>query len=296
MARKINERVDHILLVSIRVRARLHRWPGSGSSSSSRCCVSIRVRARLHRWQGLHVGAERARAVSIRVRARLHRWLLRTSHGAFPPSKSQSAFVRGFIDGSAISSLGHWKTTSLNPRSCAASSMAERDPVREQLHAGVSIRVRARLHRWRGGGRPRGGDELSQSAFVRGFIDGPGWPSAASASAGSQSAFVRGFIDGVVFGATMNFVPAVSIRVRARLHRWRIETVSCPVRIESLNPRSCAASSMAAATTWRIPATSRSQSAFVRGFIDGRRPLSRRRMKQIVSIRVRARLHRWPRS
>ena len=61
---------------------------------------------------------------------------------------------------------------SLNPRSCAASSMAE----------GFIPAVLALSE--------------SQSAFVRGFIDGTMPAMLAPESRTSQSAFVRGFIDG----------------------------------------------------------------------------------------------------
>ena len=60
---------------------------------------------------------------------------------------------------------------------------------------------------------------LSQSAFVRGFIDDPGPRPAERRIGASQSAFVRGFIDDVpsLDGTTRRGM--VSIRVRARLHR-----------------------------------------------------------------------------
>ena len=61
-------------------------------------------------------------------------------------SKSQSAFVRGFIDDST-STDRTVSTPGLNPRSCAASSMTPASNTASD------------------------GDEQSQSAFVRGFID-----------------------------------------------------------------------------------------------------------------------------
>ena len=61
----------------------------------------------------------------------------------------------------------------------------------------------------------------SQSAFVRGFIDGQMWAIMLHAAYVSQSAFVRGFIDGFGLAFPGEWRKAVSIRVRARLHRWR---------------------------------------------------------------------------
>ena len=60
----------------------------------------------------------------------------------------------------------------LNPRSCAASSMAD------DVESAPSS------------------SDRSQSAFVRGFIDGPLRNANCLRRLGSQSAFVRGFIDG----------------------------------------------------------------------------------------------------
>ena len=61
--------------------------------------------------------------------------------------KSQSAFVRGFIDDSGIFRQTSATADGLNPRSCAASSMTLRNPAIESDDVFVSIRVRARLHR-----------------------------------------------------------------------------------------------------------------------------------------------------
>ena len=135
----------------------------------------------------------------------------------------------------------------------------------------------------------------SQSAFVRGFIDDTRRRRAVCpASSSSQSAFVRGFID----------------------DRAPIFTRS--PRLRSLNPRSCAASSMTASSASSPKTTApTSQSAFVRGFIDDHDPRRNgqanyrrlnprscaassmthggaavRQERCIVSIRVRARLHR----
>ena len=61
--------------------------------------------------------------------------------------------------------------------------------------------------------------EVSQSAFVRGFIDDTlPWKPRGFVPL-SQSAFVRGFIDDSIRGATVTPKLLVSIRVRARLHR-----------------------------------------------------------------------------
>ena len=59
----------------------------------------------------------------------------------------------------------------------------------------------------------------SQSAFVRGFIDDAGANSPYRSGMRSQSAFVRGFIDDRSPELASAFAAAVSIRVRARLHR-----------------------------------------------------------------------------
>ena len=60
---------------------------------------------------------------------------------------------------------------------------------------------------------------LSQSAFVRGFIDDLEREDEAMDMIRSQSAFVRGFIDDLKLLATRVKLGRVSIRVRARLHR-----------------------------------------------------------------------------
>ena len=90
----------------------------------------------------------------------------------------------------------------------------------------------------------RYGDGASQSAFVRGFIDDVWLADNDQRMPESQSAFVRGFIDDC-------------------RSRW-----SAPSSSTSLNPRSCAASSMTRLGDARIIAVATSQSAFVRGFID----------------------------
>ena len=60
----------------------------------------------------------------------------------------------------------------------------------------------------------------------------------------------------------------------------------------SLNPRSCAASSMTRVHPLDIPLWDMSQSAFVRGFIDDEQLRVADALLVDVSIRVRARLHR----
>ena len=92
--------------------------------------------------------------------------------------------------------------------------------------------------------RPIPDEALSQSAFVRGFIDDPRSPRCwSTVRSSSQSAFVRGFIDDVT-GAAIK-------------------------------------------TGWAL-----SQSAFVRGFIDDKESHAHPFSQAVVSIRVRARLHR----
>ena len=63
------------------------------------------------------------------------------------PSKSQSAFVRGFIDDVPLHPRDDFGLGGLNPRSCAASSMTAKLATKASVAARVSIRVRARLHR-----------------------------------------------------------------------------------------------------------------------------------------------------
>ena len=61
---------------------------------------------------------------------------------------------------------------------------------------------------------------LSQSAFVRGFIDDyKDRDELIDGRLPSQSAFVRGFIDDAGRGRLLDSPSSVSIRVRARLHR-----------------------------------------------------------------------------
>ena len=60
---------------------------------------------------------------------------------------------------------------------------------------------------------------MSQSAFVRGFIDDEGELEVEVLGGESQSAFVRGFIDDSLGKGRKQATDGVSIRVRARLHR-----------------------------------------------------------------------------
>ena len=108
----------------------------------------------------------------------------------------------------------------------------------------------------------------SQSAFVRGFIDDLEASDDDVRPLLSQSAFVRGFIDDMD------------------------EILEACAKHCSLNPRSCAASSMTPAVRKVHEVQRESQSAFVRGFIDDRERTKSGRGLQVVSIRVRARLHR----
>ena len=61
--------------------------------------------------------------------------------------QSQSAFVRGFIDDEDVMYRRAANALSLNPRSCAASSMTQGMNLTTKYLLEVSIRVRARLHR-----------------------------------------------------------------------------------------------------------------------------------------------------
>ena len=61
--------------------------------------------------------------------------------------KSQSAFMRGFIDDWRERQEADGVLDSLNPRSCAASSMTRRRADLQLRRRLVSIRVHARLHR-----------------------------------------------------------------------------------------------------------------------------------------------------
>ena len=86
---------------------------------------------------------------------------------------------------------------------------------------------------------------MSQSAFVRGFIDDTvAFRVAFASSRTSQSAFVRGFIDDA---ALITFIPAVRASQSAFVRGFiddddRRQQAGFPPR--RLNPRSCAASSM----------------------------------------------------
>ena len=87
-------------------------------------------------------------------------------------------------------------------------------------------------------------DNLSQSAFVRGFIDDPLRPGPRTHAGESQSAFVRGFIDDAA--ATPSIV--VDRKSQSAFVRGFIDDVKFDFQYDfflaCLNPRSCAASSM----------------------------------------------------
>ena len=92
---------------------------------------------------------------------------------------------------------------------------------------------------------------------------------AAGVSLMSQSAFVRGFIDdGARFQYARRRTQSLNPRscAASSMTRWQVRAVEVPVA--RLNPRSCAASSMTASRRSAGAGDSRSQSAFVRGFID----------------------------
>jgi len=109
--------------------------------------------------------------------------------------RSQSAFVRGFID-DALAKSG----AVVLPTSQSAFVRGFIDDMRRHFTL----------------------QELreSQSAFVRGFIDDASAETTeARSSSWSQSAFVRGFIDDAGRFPHRSRYREVSIRVRARLHR-----------------------------------------------------------------------------
>jgi len=107
---------------------------------------------------------------------------------------SQSAFVRGFID-DKFGALATRLETSLNPRSCAASSMTSPSPQAREGRRGLNPRSCA-----------------ASSMTLNRFVVIPIQPL-------SQSAFVRGFIDDKSGAVVLPTTFTVSIRVRARLHR-----------------------------------------------------------------------------
>ena len=132
---------------------------------------------------------------------------------------------------------------SLNPRSCAASSMTDCGAVIYDRQCRLNPRSCA-ASSMTYCPRPNGNKSpTSQSAFVRGFIDDRSTartrvgrtclnPRSCAASSMtprpvgggaarllSQSAFVRGFIDDVAWKRAEGVRKEVSIRVRARLHR-----------------------------------------------------------------------------
>ena len=132
----------------------------------------------------------------------------------------------------------------------------------------------------------------------------------------SQSAFVRGFIDDIrstpfwrrgtcclnprsCAASSMTSSIAAPCSSRRCLNPRSCAASSMTdgvrqvrVRHGRLNPRSCAASSMTFLICSFVKDAKASQSAFVRGFIDDPFPRQRMHLLSLVSIRVRARLHR----
>ena len=208
---------------------------------------------------------------------------------------SQSAFVRGFIDGFNMVVPTTMGRCGLNPRSCAASSMAQATETLGVVHRGLNPRSCAassmagrrfsRLRRRRGL-NPRS-CAASSMASLKVCRTSPNWSLNPRSCAASSMAGGRGRDHVRTFG--------VSIRVRARLHRWLPSVVAARLSARlsqsafvrgfidgSLSPDLLAALAKA------------SQSAFVRGFIDGNSRSWSSASSRDVSIRVRARLHRWP--
>ena len=113
-------------------------------------------------------------------------------------SKSQSAFMRGFIDDGREDAGYEYEAAGLNPRSCAASSMTSLETWTVEFDA-------ERLNP-----RSCAASSMTQAASKVHRTQRPG----------SQSAFMRGFIDD--FRALEDGYAVrvdVSIRVHARLHR-----------------------------------------------------------------------------
>ena len=157
----------------------------------------------------------------------------------------------------------------LNPRSCAASSMTHCRRIERQKSV-VCLNPRScaasSMTSWLS--KPDKSGPQSQSAFMRGFIDDIEAGTVRESGSKSQSAFMRGFID--------------DPRRRSPIPR--------PTR--SLNPRSCAASSMTSVSLAERLPDGKSQSAFMRGFIDDAAGIAGGAGQNWVSIRVHARLHR----
>ena len=182
--------------------------------------------------------------------------------------KSQSAFVRGFIDDLPLRQVQAFDDLCLNPRSCAASSMTLGVSDPWTVAGGLNPRSCAASSMTTPSGTGASRRWSSQSAFVRGFIDDRQELRDIAENGASQSAFVRGFIDDC--GATFRVkcpVESQSAFVRGFIDDC-LDPILQAIKEDSLNPRSCAASSM----TWEFwkvrPRRSSSQSAFVRGFID----------------------------
>ena len=134
--------------------------------------------------------------------------------------QSQSAFTRGFVDDRPWTRTISGFSIRRNPRSRSASSMTGMVPEADDvLLVSQSAFVRGFIDDLTQP-KPTTKRVASQSAFVRGFIDDfRGWMTTWTLPT-SQSAFVRGFIDDLsVVRRRLHIAIAVSIRVRARLHR-----------------------------------------------------------------------------
>ena len=158
---------------------------------------------------------------------------------------------------------------SLNPRSCAASSMTRMRIVNLTPHAmSQSAFMRGFIDDRSGTPPRRRKPRRSQSAFMRGFIDDRRLSRRLDGPGQSQSAFMRGFIDDAPRFPIFRFAAG------------------------SLNPRSCAASSMTARRGYAARAArSLNPRSCAASSMTGRTGDGERR-RAIVSIRVHARLHR----
>ena len=156
----------------------------------------------------------------------------------------------------------------LNPRSCAASSMTAKDfHDLRMFQVSQSAFVRGFIDDF-GAKFAQLGVSLSQSAFVRGFIDDEDLEGLRKDFFGSQSAFVRGFIDDEYEKISFE-VKRIGLNPRSCAASSMTRNVAkfSPTS-GRLNPRSCAASSMTLVVRGTGAGAAASQSAFVRGFID----------------------------
>ena len=155
--------------------------------------------------------------------------------------------MRGFIDDARTTPRARPSWTRLNPRSCAASSMTADGVFQSVASASLSQSafMRGFIDDFRGKKYRSGAPAMSQSAFMRGFIDDINDVTIARGEGReSQSAFMRGFIDDLCREAVAAWCEGMS------------------------------------------------QSAFMRGFIDDDFPSHDANAPCGVSIRVHARLHR----